>query len=89
MSNRALGILSESMFKDGIVAGVPKGTIVAHKFGEQKNGNVQQLHDCGIVYYKPNPHLLCVMTQGDNIDELKPVIQDVSKKVYEEVKGRN
>src|SRR5690606_27734764 len=49
MSDKALKILSGSAYKDGIVAGVPEDIEVAHKFGEQRNGNDQQLHDCGIV----------------------------------------
>lgn len=88
MSDKALGILSNSVFKDGIVAGVPQGTKVAHKFGEQKNGDIQQFHDCGIVYHE-NPYLLCVMTRGDNMQELTPIIQEISKKVYNEVSSRN
>lgn len=89
MSNKALGILSKSEFKDGIVAGVPSNVQVAHKFGEQKNGNEQQLHDCGLVYYPPSPYTICVMTKGTNINNLEAVIQKVSKDVYAEVEKRN
>jgi beta-lactamase class A len=89
MSNKALDVLSQTEFDEGIHGGVPEGTKVAHKFGERKNGDEQQLHDCGIVYYPQNPYLLCVMTKGKNISELLPIIQRVSKEVYEEVEGRN
>ncbi len=89
MSDKALGLLTNSVFKEGIVAGVPTGTKVAHKFGEQKNGNEQQLHDCGIVYYPQNPYVLCVMTKGKDIAVLESVIKQVSKKVYQEVEERN
>lgn len=89
MSNRALELLSQSVFREGLVAGIPEGVVVAHKFGEQADSTSQQLHDCGIVYYEPNPYLLCVMTQGDSLDKLKLIIQEVSKKVYEEVARRN
>ncbi len=36
LSERALGLLTESYFKDGLVAGVPSGVVVAHKFGERE-----------------------------------------------------
>lgn len=89
MSNKALDLLTHSVFKDGLVAGIPEGIKVAHKFGEQSYDDIRQLHDCGIIYYEKNPYLLCVMTQGDNLEELKPVIREISKKVYEEVSSRN
>lgn len=89
MSDKALGILSQSEFPDGLAVGVPDNVQIAHKFGEQKNGNEQQLHDCGIVYYPPNPYILCVMTQGTNLEDLENVIQTVSKEVYVEVESRS
>jgi beta-lactamase class A len=89
MSDKALGILSQSDFSDGIAAGVPSGTQIAHKFGEQKNGEEQQLHDCGIVYYQPDPYIICIMTKGYTIDQLEPIIQHISQEVYNEVKSRN
>ncbi len=89
MSDKALEILSKSEFKDGIVAGVPANVQIAHKFGEQKNGEEQQLHDCGIVYYPQNPYIICVMTKGADISDLESVIQKVSKDVYTEVEVRN
>ncbi len=89
MSNKALSILSKSEFKDGIVSGVPSNVQTAHKFGEQKNGNEQQLHDCGIVYYSPSPYIICVMTKGTDINNLEAAIRTVSKDVYTEVEKRN
>lgn len=89
MSNKALKLLSNSIYKNGLVAGLPDNLIVSHKFGEQKNGDIIQLHDCGIIYYEKNPYSLCVMTQGDDVDELGSVISEISKKVYKEVSSRN
>ncbi len=77
LSERALGLLTESDFKDGLVAGVPSGVVVAHKFGEREfEGQTSraQLHDCGIVYVPGKPYLLCVMTRGSNVQVLAPVI---------------
>lgn len=89
MSEKLLGWLSESTFDEGLEAGVPEGVRVAHKFGERELGQGNhQLHDCGIVYYPGNPYLLCVMTRGDNVFELAPVIATISRMVYEEVDSR-
>lgn len=84
-SNKALKILSESEFKDGLVAGIPGNIKVAHKFGERLLNGTKQLHDCGIVYYPNRPYLLCVMTRGENWDPLTKTIADISKLVYQEV----
>ncbi|MCX6722527.1 MAG: serine hydrolase [Candidatus Staskawiczbacteria bacterium] len=91
-SEKALDILSKVTFTDGLVAGVSKDTIVAHKFGEhiiQQNNQAQQieLHDCGIIYYPKNPYLLCVMTKGSNLDNLKNTIKSISSLVYQEYKN--
>jgi len=87
-SEKALGILSQATFKDGLVAGVPQHIPVAHKYGEyivHQNDQVNQieLHDCGIVYYPKNPYLLCVMTRGSNLDTLKNTIKNISWAVYQ------
>lgn len=92
-SNHALGLLVRSEFRDGIVAGLPEGTLVAHKFGEQAfltdlptdEYNWAQLHDCGIIYYPGNPYLLCVMTRGRHLEELAPVIAEISRLVHKNI----
>lgn len=88
LSERALEILSQTTFEEGIVAGVSKAVPVAHKFGEYVNSENNQikdieLHDCGIVYYSNSPYFLCVMTKGNNLDSLKNTIKNISSLVYE------
>ncbi len=68
-SEKALAILSEVDFRDGLVAGVPKNMPVAHKFGEREYLGKKQLHDCGIIYYPDHPYLLCVMNRGDDLQK--------------------
>ncbi|MCX5699767.1 MAG: class A beta-lactamase-related serine hydrolase [Candidatus Omnitrophica bacterium] len=89
LSEKAMKLLSQADFHDGIVAGLPKNIVVAHKFAERKYaaeaylpGSVQ-LHDCGIVYYPKKPYLICIMTKGRNLDALKEIIKDISKIAYE------
>lgn len=92
-SGRALQFLSRSEFKDGLKAGLPPGLPVAHKFGERgvdtPQGRLQQLHDCGIIYYGDYPYMLGVMTRGDDIKKLAAVIKDVSALIYAEVDYRS
>jgi beta-lactamase class A len=83
----SLELLARSEFQDGLVAGVPKGIRVAHKFGERgtEAGDSHQMHDCGIVYYPSRPYFLCVMTKGKSMNTLAAVIRDVSKAAYAQV----
>lgn len=87
MSELALEILLETEYKNGIVAGVPEGINVAHKFGERSiNGNMDiQLHDCGVVYYPDKPYIICVMTRDDDFKQQEKLISELSKYVYKEV----
>lgn len=85
MSEKALKLLSESDFKDGIVAKLPADIVVAHKFGERENPKTGefQLHDCGIVYTPNHPYLICIMTRGDKSQNLSKAIQDISFAAYQ------
>ena len=88
-SELALSLLSQATFKDGLISGVPAGTVVSHKFGEHINGTIDditsvELHDCGYIYASDAPYLLCVMTKSKTLDESKKVISNISKIVYNE-----
>ncbi|MEK7747779.1 MAG: serine hydrolase [Nitrospirota bacterium] len=89
MSEKALGLLAQADFQDGLVAGVPKSIPVAHKFGEfteqYSDGTIvsTRLHDCGIVYHPDHPYFLCVMTEGESPEYLKGVIARLSKQIYQ------
>ena len=86
MSEKALKILTDSQFTQGLTAGVPDNIIVAHKFGERVLAEGKQLHDCGIIYKKNNPYLLCVMTRGNDFEKMSTAIKDFSDLVYTEFK---
>lgn len=87
MSQKALDLLSRVSFRDGLVAGVSSGTTVAHKFGERRE--LQQLHDCGIVYHPRTPYLLCIMTRGGEYAELTETISHISGMVWNEMQARS
>ena len=89
-SEHLLSLLNDSTFTDGLVAGVPRGVMVAHKFGtydseEEVNGTkviMKQLHDCGVIYHPVNPYVLCIMTKGKDPTVLFRVISKISTLVY-------
>ena len=87
-SEKALSILSQTTFSDGITNTLPNDLVVAHKFGESVNGSKEQinfieLHDCGIIYYPNSPYLLCIMTKGKDFKGPSTVIGEISKIIYD------
>lgn len=91
MSEKALALLSKVTYNKGLLAGLPKGITVAHKFGERAyaDSNLKQLHECGIVYINNSPYLICVMTRGTDFEVLASVISDISAIVYKEATSTN
>jgi len=91
ISEQALQLLTYTHFNQGLAAGVPSGTIVAHKFGEHTSVDASgqlishQLHDCGIVYYPTDPYLLCIMTRGSDFSHLEITISTISQITYQQV----
>ena len=90
-SEQALELLSKTTFTEGLVAGVPSDTVVAHKFGERtiEATGVHELHDCGIVYAPSDPYFVCVMTKGNNFSSLQIIINDISGIVWKQVESAN
>ncbi len=95
LSESVLELLSKTTFVDGLVAGVPTGTVVSHKFGQRNLTSAEdssasaralrELHDCGIVYYPGHPYFICVMTKGSEYAELAAVVQGASRVVWNTV----
>jgi beta-lactamase class A len=89
-SDKILELLTKTTFDDGLRSNIPKEIKIAHKFGERQatgGGNnivTENLYDCGIVYYTENPYILCIMTQGFDLNNLREVIKNISQTVYEE-----
>ena len=78
-SSRAMvAILERQTFNDGIPAGLPPGTRVAHKTGEITT--IQ--HDAAIVY-APKAFVLVVLTRGiADPKQSSALIADVARRVY-------
>lgn len=90
-SEKALNLLSQADFKDGLVKKLPDGVPVAHKFGisamkRLDNKLYGELHDCGIVYKKDNPYILCVMTksQSSDIASVEDIVAEISSITYQQ-----
>lgn len=84
LSEKALKLLSQVEFKDGLVAGVPNNVIVSHKYGEREYTATgeKQFHDCGIVYYPRSPYLLCIMTRAKDFPSAIKAIKLLSQAVH-------
>ena len=71
-------ILERQTFNDGIPAGLPLGTRVAHKTGEITK--IQ--HDAAIVY-APRPFVLVILTRGiADPRESAALIADITRQLY-------
>ncbi len=90
MSEKALQYLSNGVFRDGIVGGVPAGVTVATKFGEKtlEESGIRELHEFGIVYHPRGAFLLGIMTKGHDFTRLASVIREISGVVYSEVSSQ-
>lgn len=88
MSEKALKLLSLQDFPQGILAGVPQGTLVASKFGEIGMGEFTQLHELGIVYHPKGAYIIGIMTDGKDVNVQADVIREISAAIYAEVDAR-
>lgn len=81
-SQQILDLLTQTKFSDKIVAGVPKGTLVAHKIGDFKDtaGN-SGYRDCGIVYVPKRPYILCTFSVSDE-QTANDRMEIVSRSIY-------
>lgn len=92
-SNESLEILTKTQFNEGATSKIPKDVLVAHKFAERtlvgENNIVatRQFHECGIVYANKmkKPYIFCIMTEGNDNNNLKSVIADISLTIYNEM----
>jgi beta-lactamase class A len=71
-------ILKRQQFNDGIPAGLPAGTVVAHK-----TGSITRIHhDAGIVY-GPRPYVLVILVRGiEDQKKSAALMADLSRQVY-------
>ena len=89
-SEKSLDLLTHTNMSQ-IRLGAPSSIIVAQKFGERSSydtsGKLQnrELHDCGIVYKTGSPYFLCIMSRGQDFDQLAKNINDLGALVYQNI----
>jgi beta-lactamase class A len=72
-------ILKRQKFNDAIPAGLPAGTVVAHK-----TGNITRIHHDAAIVYAPRPYVLVLLVRGiDDQKKSAALMADLSKAVYE------
>ena len=78
-----VAVLKRQTFNESIPAGLPTGTVVAHK-----TGNITRItHDAGIVY-GPKPYVLVVLERGiEDQNAAKALIARISRAVWEHLDG--
>ena len=81
-SSRAMvTILEKQAFNEGIPAGLPEGTRVAHKTGE-----ITKIHHDAAIVYAPRPFVLVVLVRGiSDQKDSATLIADITKMLYQAV----
>jgi len=73
-----VAILEKQQFNEGIPAGLPRGTKVAHKTGE-----ITKIHHDGAIVYAKRPFVLVVLVRGlEDQKQSAALIADVSRLLY-------
>lgn len=82
-SQLAMEWLTKSGFTKGMVAGLPPGTRIAHKFGEiGVSGDVQaQLHEGGIIFDERGDRMVVIMTGGPDATKLPGIVAGIMRRV--------
>ncbi len=73
-------ILAHQEFNEGIPAGVPAGTKIAHK-----TGSITDIYHDAAIIYPPDgsPYVLVVLTEGANDDEAAATVAEISRLFWE------
>ncbi len=74
-----IAILERQTFNEGIPAGLPRGTKVAHKTGE-----ITRIHHDAAIVYAPRPFVLVILVRGIADRKVSgALIADIAKRLYE------
>lgn len=73
-----VAILERQKFHDAIPAGLPDGTVVAHK-----TGNITKIHHDAAIVYGPRPYVLVVLVRGIEDQKISgALIASISRDIW-------
>jgi beta-lactamase class A len=74
-------ILKRQTFHDAVPAGLPEGTVVAHK-----TGNITKIHHDAAIVYGPRPYVLVVLVRGIQDQKVSgPLIASISREIWNDL----
>ena len=80
-SQQMLTLLERQKFNEGIPAGLPPGTKVAHKTGE-----ITKIHHDAAIVFAPRPFVLVILVRGlPNIKDSSALMADISSLLFQSV----
>lgn len=80
-SQQMLAILERQKFNEGIPAGLPPGTKVAHKTGE-----ITKIHHDAAIVFAPRPFILVILVRGlPNIKDSSALMADITSLLFQSV----
>jgi beta-lactamase class A len=78
-SQQMIAILGRQKFNEGIPAGLPPGTKVAHKTGE-----ITKIHHDAAIVYAPRPFVLVILVRGlPDIHDSSALMADITRLLYQ------
>jgi len=78
-SRQMIEILEGQKFNEGIPAGLPPGTRVAHKTGE-----IAKIHHDAAIVFAPKPFVLVILVRGlADIKESAALMADITRQLYQ------
>jgi len=80
-SLQMIAILERQKFNEGIPAGLPPGTKVAHKTGE-----ITEIHHDAAIVYAPHPFVLVILVRGlANSKDSSTLMADITRLLFQSV----
>jgi beta-lactamase class A len=80
-SQQMVETLERQKFNEGIPAGLPPGTRVAHKTGE-----ITKIHHDAAIVYAPRPFVLVILVRGiEDIKQSSALMADITRTLYQAV----
>jgi beta-lactamase class A len=77
-SRQMIDILERQKFNEGIPAGLPSGTVIAHKTGE-----ITKIHHDAAIVYGPRPFVLVILVRGmADIKDSSELMANITRLFY-------